>query len=295
MALRIEFACLFTLLLFVVLDSRGEAREQDRPEKYLGWELSLHTYSFRAYTLAESLERAQFIGLDAVEIYPEQRIGGGIAGTFTHRMDADTRAAIRGLLTQYGIRFVAFGVVGAQDLEDWRQLYAFAKEMGVSYLIVEPNHQLLPEIGQLATEFEVKTAIHNHPSPSYYWSPEVVLESIKAANSPFVGACADVGHWIRSGRDPIASLRSLEGHVMSLHFKDLEKEAGHARHVVWGQGAIDIPGLVAELIRQGFQGNISAEYEDNPRDNLQLLDASIRYFRAVLNEVIQIEKKNEAH
>lgn len=290
MALHSALSSMGAVLLVVVLGFCAKAVEPDRPEKYLGWELSAHTYSFRAYTVAESLERAKSLGLDAVEIYPDQKIGGGITGSFTHDMDADTRSAVRELLAEYGIRFVAFGVVGGGDLEDWRRLYTFSNEMRVSYLIVEPNHRLLAEIGRLATEFEIKTAIHNHPEPSYYWSPEIVLESIQAANSPFVGACADVGHWIRSGRDPIASLRALEGHVLSLHFKDLEKEAGHARHVVWGQGAIDIPGVVAELIRQGFQGNISAEYEDDPHDNLQQMGESIRYFRTVLHDAIRAEK-----
>lgn len=280
-------------VLLVMPASSIEAQVQDRPETHLGWELSAHTYSFRTYTVAESLERAQSIGLDAVEIYPDQKIGSGISGSFTHHMDADSRSAIRELLAEYGIRLVAFGVIVGQDLEDWRRIYAFSKEMGISYLVVEPDHTLLPEIGQLATEFEIKTAIHNHPAPSYYWSPEIVLESIQAANSPFVGACADVGHWIRSGRDPIASLRTLEGHVLSLHFKDLEKQEGNIRDVVWGQGAIDIPGVVAELIRQGFQGNISAEYEDDPRANLQPLKESIRYFRELLTEAIGSEKKKD--
>jgi len=107
----------------------------------------------------------------------------------------------------------------------------------------------------------MKIAIHNHPKDSHYWNPETVLAAVEGA-SERVGACADTGHWVRSGLDPIECLRSLEGRIASLHFKDLNARTGDGLHdVPWGTGESDAAGQLAELKRQGFKGVISIEYE----------------------------------
>jgi sugar phosphate isomerase/epimerase len=36
-------------------------------------------------------------------------------------------------------------------------------------------------------------------------------------NSLHVGATADTGHWLRSGLDPVACLKILQGHITSAH------------------------------------------------------------------------------
>src|SRR5690606_14641597 len=97
-------------------------------------------------------------------------------------------------------------------------------------------------------------AIHNHPKPSHYWNPDQVLAAISGA-SPRVGACADIGHWVRSGLDPIECLKKLEGHIIEFHMKDLnEKGVEEAHDVPWGTGVSNIAGVMKEMKRQGFKG-----------------------------------------
>ena len=118
-------------------------------------------------------------------------------------------------------------------------------------------------------------AIHNHPKPSQYWNPDTVLEAVKG-RTPLMGACADTGHWLRSGLDPVECLKKLDGRVICLHFKDLviedpktqnaapaagkKKSAAMAMHdVPWGIGVGDVKAQMAELKRQHFHGAFCVE------------------------------------
>ena len=78
-----------------------------------------------------------------------------------------------------------------------------------------------------------------------------------------IGASADTGHWARSGLKPVECLRILKGRIISSHLKDLNKMGGDAHDVPYGTGVSDIKACLDELKKQGFDGNISIEYEYN--------------------------------
>src|SRR3546814_14205632 len=90
------------------------------------------------------------------------------------------------------------------------------------------------------TLFRSKLAIHNHPLPSGYWHPKLISTLLKD-RSPLMGACADIGHWVRSGLDPIECLQLLEGRVISFHIKDMNTIGVRSAHdVPWGTGYSNI-------------------------------------------------------
>ena len=76
-----------------------------------------------------------------------------------------------------------------------------------------------------------------------------------------MGACADVGHWMRSGLDPVECLKKLDGHIIALHFKDLNEMGMKAHDVPWGTGVGKMKEMMAELKRQKFHGTFCVEYE----------------------------------
>ncbi|WP_257667986.1 sugar phosphate isomerase/epimerase family protein [Parapedobacter tibetensis] len=258
---------------------------QQYPEKKLGWYLSVQTYTFKEYTFFEAVDKTRNAGLRSVEAYNGQEIGGGIEGKMDYKMDATKRNAIKKALKKKKVKLCAFGVVNGNTEEEWKQLFEFAKAMGIKVINSEPKEEFLPLIGQLATQYKIKVGIHNHPEPSHYWSPQVVLEAIAKANSEYVGACADIGHWVRSGLDPVESLKKYEGHLVSLHFKDLEEKSRKTHDVHWGTGVCNVEGVIAELKRQGFKGNISAEYEHNWENNAGDVAQSVKNFREILTRL----------
>jgi sugar phosphate isomerase/epimerase len=135
--------------------------------------------------------------------------------------------------------------------------------MGLEVLVTEttPNEML----DKLSQEFGIKIAIHNHP---HSWPADKVLDATKGL-SKNCGACADTGHWLRAGKNPVENLKLLEGRIVESHFKDLNEQK---QDVVYGTGVADVKALLRELKRQGFRGHLNIEYE---RGDLAHLDATL--------------------
>lgn len=258
--------------------------KSDFPESKFGWKLGAQSYTFKAYTFFEAIDKIDSCGLKYVEAFPTQIIGGGVEGKMDFKMDEISRNLILKKLQEKGVKMYGFGVIKANNDADWRKLFEFAKAMGVETITSEPDEKDLPLLSKLCDEFKINIAIHNHPKPSYYWNPDVVLNALKG-QSKRIGACADIGHWVRLGLDPVECLRKLEGHVFQMHMKDLnEKGVLTAHDVHWGTGVSDILGVIQELKRQNFSGMISAEYEYNWDSNVSDVVASIAYFRKILRK-----------
>jgi len=95
---------------------------------------------------------------------------------------------------------------------------------------------------------------------------------------PNLGVCADLGHWVRSGIDPVEALAKLSGKVLSVHAKDLDESGKiQANDVRIGTGVIDYQAVIDELKRQQFTGLVFIECEHNWLDNLADVSAGVQY------------------
>jgi sugar phosphate isomerase/epimerase len=175
--------------------------------------------------------------------------------------------------------------------------------MGIDTLVAEPEPAALDTVEKLCKEYNIKVAIHNHPKPSPYWNPDTVLAAVKD-RTPLMGACADTGHWLRSGLDPVECLKKLEGRVITLHFKDLvpeepkaqdtaaatskkkKKSESKAMHdVPWGTGVGDVKAQMVELKRQHFHGVFGVEYEYNWDNSMPEVAKCVTFFNATCKEL----------
>jgi sugar phosphate isomerase/epimerase len=100
-----------------------------------------------------------------------------------------------------------------------------------------------------------------------------------------IGACADVGHWVCSGLDPVECLRALEGRIISLHFKDLNEKARQGHDVPWGTGVCNVPEMLQELKTQKFKGVFSVEYEYNWDNNVPEIAKSLEAFHKITSNL----------
>lgn len=273
-----KFTKLTLIYCFVLLCSLS-AFAQKNPEDKAGWKLGSQSYTFRLFTFAEALKKIDSCGLKYVEAFPGQVIGGGIEGKMDFKMSPEKRKEVKALLKKHGITITAFGVVKGKDKAEWEQLFEFAKDMGVINIDTEPDPDQFEYIIPMAEKYKVNIALHNHPKPSRYWHPDTVLKY--AAGSKFVGSCSDIGHWVRSGLDPVACLKQLEGKVFGMHFKDVVKDTpdGKYHDVVWGKGDSKVNEVIAEMKRQKFKGPISVEYEYHWENNGPEVAESVKYFR----------------
>ncbi|MFS8616886.1 MAG: sugar phosphate isomerase/epimerase, partial [Solitalea sp.] len=129
----------------------------------------------------------------------------------------------------------------------------------------------------LAGESGIGIAIHQHAKgESRYWHPDSVLAALEGR--PNLGVCADLGHWVRSGIDPVEALAKLSGKVLSVHAKDLDESGKiQANDVRIGTGVIDYQAVIDELKRQQFTGLVFIECEHNWLDNLADVSAGVQY------------------
>ena len=267
-----------SILFVVAVMNTLQAQYDSSAAEKAGWRLASQSYTFKSFTLAEALDKLNEAGIKYVEIYPSQNIGGGIEGTTKYDMSPETIKKVVTLLKQKGIKAVNYGVVNPNDSIQWVKVFEFAKAMGLETIVSEPKTEMLPMIDRLANKYGINVSLHNHPLPSYYWHPALVLNALKG-RSPRIGACADFGHWVRSGLDPIECVKMLKGKIISTHAKDLNEFGVRTAHdVPWGTGICNLPGILHELRKQGFKGVFSIEYEYNWDKSLPEVKESAEYF-----------------
>ncbi len=169
------------------------------------------------------------------------------------------------------------GVITASSVDEWKRYFELAKEFGLSYITAEPLKNQWNQVDSLAGIYNIKIAIHDHPKPNDYWSPDSVLAA--TVGHPNIGSCADVGHWSRNGLNPVDCLKKLEGHVFGVHLKDVKEfNNTDAKDTAVGKGINDFPGIFAELKRQGFSGMLSIEQESNWYNNVPDVINTRKYF-----------------
>ena len=252
-----------------------------------GWKLGVQAYTFHKFSLQEAIDKAHELQLKYVEVYYGQPLGKDIEGKMDFRMDKETQKKVLTYAKSKGVKIVASGVISCKDEAEWKELFDFAKAMGIETITCEPAYEHLKYIDELANQYEIDVAIHNHPKPSNYWEPELFLKAVEGL-SDRIGACADVGHWKRMGVEPVEALKMLEGRLKMFHFKDVKaKEEGEAEQhdVILGAGVCNVEGILKELKRQNFKGMFSIEYEYNWENSVPDIKQCINYFNQVSDQL----------
>ncbi len=245
--------------------SAAEAAKTSSPHaEKIGWRLACELYTFRHISFYEALEPIAALGLRHVEPGFFLRLDKDRPALRTNEsLSAELRDEMKEKMATAGVKMSNFYANLQNNEADCRQIFEFAKEMGVENLVAEPPAEAMPMIDGLCQEYEINLAIHNHPksATSKYWRPENVLK-VCQGRSKRIGACCDTGHWVRSGLDPVESLKKMEGRVVSFHLKDvIAWGEPAARDVPLGTGKAKYAAVLTELHRQGFQGVLSIEYE----------------------------------
>jgi len=214
------------------------------------------------FTFAEALDKVDSCGIKYIEAFWGQPLGAGLKDSFGLRMSDASKTKIKDLMNQKGIKMVAMGVITPKTRDEWKAAFDLAKDFGLSYVTAEPLKSQWDMVDSMAGAYGIKVAIHDHPKPNMYWSPDSVLAAIQG--HPNIGSCADVGHWARNGINPVDALKKLAGHVYGVHLKDIVKfDDTHAADTVVGKGVIDFPPIFQELKKQHFDGMLSIEHESN--------------------------------
>ena len=242
-----------------------------------GWKIGVQMWTFRMFSFADALNKVDSAGVKYIEAFWGQPLGGDMKDSFGISMSDDSKSKLKQLLQSKGISIVAMGVISPGTAGDWKKAFDLAKEFGLSYITAEPKREFWNLSDSLAGAYGIKIAIHDHPRPNDYWTPDSVIVAMQG--HPNIGDCADVGHWARNGLDPVECLKKLEGHIYGVHLKDITQfNDTKAPDTVVSKGVIDFPAIFKELKRQNFKGMLSIEHESNWYHNLPDVIETVQYY-----------------
>ena len=252
----------------------------------------MHSYTFRKFSIDDAIAKTAAMGVHYMSISGSVNlVSTNSVGTMT--LSEKDQQDLLAKLKAAGIapKFVNMGVVQLPpDEAQSRKVFEFAKKFGIDMLVAEPEPAALDIVEKLCKEYNIKVAFHDHPKPSRYWNPDTVLEAVKG-RTPLMGACADVGHWMRSGLDPLECLKKLEGRIICLHFKDLNEMGPKAHDVPWGTGVGQTKALMQELKRQNFHGAFCVEYEYHWDNSQPEIAECVKFFNKTCDELVAADAK----
>jgi len=216
-------------------------------ELYIGgFLIGPQAWSFKLYSFSEAVNKTKEVGCNVMEASTAQPLSTDDKTPFSYESPPYVWAKAKMKLEKTGVRILSYGVVRFKNNEaECRKIFDFAKIMGIPIIGAEPEEDAYDLVEKLVKEYNIKIAIHNHAkNPKKhdykYWDPNYVLKCIKDRD-PRIGACADTGHWMRSGVDPLKALKILEGRIISCHLKDLNEFGVREVHdVPYGEGKADV-------------------------------------------------------
>lgn len=242
--------------------------------------LGIQSYSLRSFPVDKALADTQELGLHAIEFF---------GGHFPLDSNQEHIDRMNATLRQKNIKAMAHGVNGfGKDEKANRRIFEFAKKAGIRNISADPSPEAFDSLDKLVEEFDIRIAIHNHGPGARYNMVDDVLKAIQGRHK-LIGACADLGHYIRSGEDPVEVIRKLQGRLYGIHLKDFDAPKGNAKGVILGKGHLDVLEVFRALKKVEFpsDGALSIEYEEHAENPM----ADLRECVAIAREA---EKKANA-
>jgi sugar phosphate isomerase/epimerase len=195
---------------------------------------------------------------------------------------ADTIHGVSAKFKDSGIRIYAAGVIYMKTAAEVDRAFEYARELGVGLIIGAPNPELLPHVEERVKATGIRIAIHNHgPEDKLYPSPVDVYDHVKGLDER-IGLCLDIGHAARAGADVVKVVKEYGPRIFDLHIKDLAVISKEAKPIELGRGVLDIPGLLAALVKLRYAGVCSIEHEMDMNDPLPGIAESAGFFRGVV-------------
>jgi inosose dehydratase len=195
-----------------------------------------------------------------------------------------------------GVEMLVFAVDGTLE----RDIYAGRTHMGPH--LNEMGYQRLAshitKYAQQAHAAGLRSSFHPH-SATFIETPEETRKLMALLDHELVGMCLDVGHWMIGGGDPVEGVIEYGQRVTHVHIKDIDPKvltklaAGEYERMHFaveddyifvpaGEGALDMPGLFAELEKINFAGWMMSEQDKAREPSEEKSGVSMRNIKAAL-------------
>jgi sugar phosphate isomerase/epimerase len=243
------------------------------------WKFGVALWTFHTVDFPSSLDKVDSAGLKYIEPNTFHKAGPELKDSLIMSLSPSGIDKLKLMIEKKGLKAESLYIVGGNDIASWEKQFDIAKRLGVEFVTTEPPLDMWDSLDSLAGAYGIKIAIHEHwKGFSHYWNPDTTMMALKG--HPNFGVCADLGHWPKSGINPLDAVKKLSGHIIAIHLKDIAAYNNTSLvDVQVGTGVVDFPGIFAELKKQNFKGHIYIERdaEDKP-SNLPSVIQEVKYY-----------------
>jgi sugar phosphate isomerase/epimerase len=250
------------------------------------WKFGVALWTFHTFNFPESLDKVDSAGIKYIEPNTFHKAGPDLKDSMILQLSPAGIDKLKSLIAQKGLNVESIYIAGDSSLSSWVKQFDIAKQFGVKFVTTEPPLNMWDSIDSLAGVYGVKVAIHEHwKGTSHYWNPDTTLMALK--DHPNFAVCADLGHWPKSGIDPLDAVKKLSGHIIGVHLKDIAAYNDPTlKDVVVGTGVVKFPEIFEELKKQNFKGNIYIERDTTePQGNLRSVMQEIKYYNEQIDKI----------
>jgi len=236
--------------------------------------LGVASYSFRKFSRERAIQMTLALGVRDINIKS------------FHLPLESTPEQIRAARAEFegaGLAIDGGGNI-AFDKEDEgaiRRTFEYARLAGMPLMVCAPTLRTLPMLEKFVREYDIRLAIHNHgPEDKVFPTPQSVLVAVKGMDAR-IGCCVDVGHTLRAGADPVASLSDAGPRLLDIHMKDLRKPV-EGQDCPVGDGVMPVAAIFHQLQEMHYAGGVMLEYEAEAENPFPGMLKSFAYMRGVL-------------
>jgi sugar phosphate isomerase/epimerase len=274
------------LALFFVATAQSNKSGNASVNPARDWKFGVALWTFHTVSFSQALDKVDSAGLKYIEPNNFTRTLPELKDSSLMQLSPSGIIKLKSLIEQRGLKSESVYLAGGNDVNSWKKQFEMAKQFGVKFVTAEPPVEMWDSIDSLAGIYGVKVAIHEHwKGMSRYWNPDTTLLAMKG--HPNFGVCADLGHWPKSGINPLDAVKKLAGHIIAVHLKDIAAyNDPKLVDVPVGTGVIDFPAIFRELKKQGFKGHIYIERDatDVP-SNLPSVIQEVKYYNEQVSKL----------
>lgn len=184
----------------------------------------------------------------------------------------------------------------AAQLDEARRFIDLAEALRAPYVRVFGNNYVkgvprdvmlahiargLRELGDYARPRGVTVLIESHGD---FTDSPALLEILQRADSPAVALLWDAHHTFVSGKEaPEETVRQLGRYIRHTHLKDSVPSGTDRRYVLTGTGEVPIRRQIDALVRIGYRGVYSFEWEKRWHPEIEEPDVAIAQFATVVS------------
>src|SRR6187402_189603 len=250
------------------------------------WKFGAALWTFHTMNFPESLDKVDSAGLKYIEPNTFHSAGPELKDSIIMRLSPAGIEKLRSMIAEKGLICESLYIVGDSTINSWKKQFDIAKQLGVEFVTTEPPLKMWDALDSLAGTYGIKIAIHEHwKGTSHYWDTDTTMMAIKGHPNFYV--CADLGHWPKSGVNPLDAVKKLSGHIIGIHLKDIAAYNDPLlKDVPVGTGIVDFPAIFQELKRQGFKGHIYIERDaEDQSGNLMSVIQTVKYYNEQIGKL----------